>query len=541
MATPKEIFEQLKALVTNLSTRQQLIAGGVIVAAIIGFGLLFYFVNQVTYRPLYSDLNQEDAAEMVAWLKKEGIAYELTHGGSTIQVPEAMVYDIRISLAGAGLPKGKGVGMEVFDQNQMGATDFLQNVQYQRAIQGELERTISRFPQIKGVRVHLAQPKDSLFVSERKDPTASVVLHMQKDQELSQEQVKGIVHLVSAAIPRLKKENVSVVDTTGNILFEHKEQVIDPASLTNSQLAYQRRLEDYYKHKIQSMLEDALGPNKAVARVSTEIDFSQEQITEDKFDPDTVAVRSEQKLSETEVLKNDGGIPGVKGGLADKLQGNVNQTGADTVRQKTQNTTNFEITRMQRQVNASLGRLKRISAGVMVDGIYQKEGKEDVYKPRSPEEIAGLEKIVRAAIGYSLERGDDVRVINVPFEVKQAQISAMDKVASVGKDIATPVVNLILALLFIFLVIRPLLKKFVFKEEPKPEISEQAAIEGGVIAGEGVAALTAEEEHKKPEPIAFLPDKKEELRELALPHPERAAALVKIWLRERPETEEAQG
>lgn len=537
MATPKEIYEQLKSLVTNLSTKQQIIAGGVIAAAIIGFGLLFYFVNKVNYRPLYTDLSQEDAAEMVSWLKKEGIPYNLGQGGSAILVPEAKVYDIRIGLAGAGLPKGKGVGMEVFDQNQMGATDFLQNVQYQRAIQGELERTISRFPQIKGVRVHLAQPKDSLFVSERKDPTASVVLQMQKDQELTQEQVKGIVHLVSAAIPRLKKENVSVVDTTGNVLFEHKEQVIDPTSLTNSQLAYQRRLEDYYKHKIQSMLEDALGPNKAVARVSAEIDFSQEQITEDKFDPDTVAVRSEQKLSETEILKNDGGIPGVKGGLADKLQGNTNQAGADTVRQKSQNTTNFEITRLQRQVNASLGRLKRISAGVMVDGTYQKEGKEDAYKPRSPEEIAGLEKIVRAAIGYSAERGDDVRVINVPFESKQAQASAMDKVASVGKDVATPVVNLILALLFIFLVIRPLLKKFVFKEEPAPELAGGLALEGAGVAGEGVAALPSEEAHEKIAPIAFLPDKKEELREIAMPHPERAAALIKIWLRERNETE----
>jgi len=533
MATPTEMLEQLKNLGASLTLSQKIMAAVVAGAVLLGFGIFYVMANQVTYKPLYTDLRPEDASEIVNWLKKENVKYELAAGGSTIRVPEDRLYDIRLSLAGAGLPKQNGVGFEVFDQTNMGVTDFVQNVQYQRAVQGELERTISRFPQIKSVRVHLAQPKDSLFVSERKDPTASVVLQLNKGEELSPAQVKGIVHLVSSAIPKLKKENVAVVDTSGNILYDpaemEKGKGDDPAGLTNAQLVYQKRLEEYYKNKIQTMLEDALGPNKAVARVSTDVDFDSVQINEDKFDPDAVAVRSEQKMSETDVQQDSGGVPGVKGGLADKLQGNVNQQNPAVIKQKKQDTVNYEITRTQRQINAALGKVKRISVGVMVDGSYQQKDKEMVYVPRTPEEIANLEKIVKAAIGYSMERGDEVRVVNVPFHAQAAAPSTVAQMADMGTKALKPITNLILAVLFIFFVIRPLLNRYVLKPQEKEMLQQRMALEEEEML-EGAAGAIA----GKKEAIALEvgPNATEELREMASQYPDRAAALIKIWLRE---------
>lgn len=534
MATPTEMLEQLKGLGSSLTLSQKIVAAVVAGVVLLGFGIFYVMANQVTYKPLYTDLRPEDASEIVSWLKKENIKYELAASGSTIRVPEDRLYDIRLALAGAGLPKQNGVGFEVFDQNNMGVTDFVQNVQYQRAVQGELERTISRFPQIKSVRVHLAQPKDSLFVSERKDSTASVVLELNKGEELSPAQVKGIVHLVSSAIPKLKKENVAVVDTSGNILYDpaemEKTKTDDPAGLTNAQLAYQKRLEEYYKNKIQTMLEDALGPNKAVARVSAEVDFDSVQISEDKFDPDAVAVRSEQKMSETDVQQDSGGVPGVKGGLADKLQGNAGEQSSPVLKQKKQDTINYEISRTQRQINTALGKLKRISVGVMVDGIYQQKDKELVYVARSPEEVANLEKIVKAAIGYSTERGDEVRVVNVPFHAQTAAPSSMAQMVDMGTKALKPIANLILAVLFIFFVIRPLLNRYILKPQEKEVLQQRLALEEEeMLEGEAGAAIGGRREAVA---IEVSPDVTEELRAMASQYPDRAAALIKIWLRE---------
>ncbi len=524
MATPAETLDQLKGLYQNLSSQQKIITGLVLMLVLAGFAALFFFTNRTTYGILYTDLSPESASEVVAWLKQENIPYKLTQGGGTIQVPEGKVYDIRLSLASAGVPKGGGVGFEVFDKGNLGATDFVQHVNYQRAIQGELEKTISQFPQVENVRVHIAQPKESLFVTERREPTASVVLHLKRGQELNETQLKGIAHLVASAVPRLKKENVTIVDTSGDILYEHRENENNLANLTNSQLVYQRRLEEYYKHKIQSMLENVLGPNKAVARVSAEVDFDHIQISEDRFDPDMVAPRSEQKLLETVSDQETGGIPGVKGGLANKLQGNVNQMQTGTVKRREETTTNYEITRIQRQVNGSIGKLKRLSVAVLIDGKYKEENGKLVYVPRSDEELADLRQIVKAAMGYSEERGDDMSVVNVAFTAPPAEKKTMAQYVDMGAKFIKPLVNLIIAILFIFLVLKPLLNRYVLK--PSEELP---------VPAEEIAAAIGEEEIGKLEaPQAFEPgpNVQEELQNLASKYPERAAALIKIWLRE---------
>jgi flagellar M-ring protein FliF len=525
MATPAEVLQQLKRLYADLTTRQKVVAAAVALAVTASFISIFFLTNQVAYRPLYADLSTESAAEIVTWLGNEGIPCRTIQGG-TVQVPEDQVYSVRLALASAGLPRGGGVGFEIFDKTNLGATDFAQQINYQRALQGELERTIGRFPQVESARVHLAQPKESLFVSERREPTASVVLRLKRGEQLDQSQVNGIVHLVSSAVPRLKKENVSVVDTGGKVLNERDGPGNDFASLTSAQLVYQKRLEDYYKQKIQSMLEGALGSDKAVARVSAEIDFDQVQTNEDRFDPDLVAVRSEQKVVETATDQKTGGIPGVKGGLADKIQGNARQEETGLLTQRKQDTTNYEISRVQRQVNGAVGKLQRLSVGVLVDGTYRQDGKDAVYVARTQEEIANLEQIVKAAIGFSVERGDDVSVVNVPFSVERVESGTMSHMVDMSTRFAKPIANLVLALVFIFLVLRPLLNRYVLR----PQTIGRA---GPALTTRGSAALT-EGRHEQEPPIALepLPDLRKQLRDLAGDYPERAAALVKVWLRE---------
>ena len=524
MAKPGDYLAQLKKLYTDLSLRQKVIAGIAAAVVLLGFGAMFFFINAPTYKTLYSDLDQKDAAEVVQWLKKEGVPYKISQGGSTVKVPKDRIYELRLALAGAGLPRSSGVGFELFDKTNLGTTDFVQKVNYQRALQGELEKTIARFPEVKSVRVHIAIPKDSLFVSQKQEPTASVVLELKRGRELSRVQIKAIVHLVACAVPRLHKEDISVVDTTGNVLYEYKSDTGDPLKAqADLRLSYQRRLEEYFKHKIQTMLDDALGAQKAVVRVSALVDFDQVKTSEDKFDPDTAAIRSEQKSEETLKEESLGGVPGVKGALADKLQGNVGEAKSAPVVLKKKETTNYEISRVQRQILGSIGSLKRLSVAVMVDGKYVKEKDKTVYKPRTPEEIAGLEQIVKAAMGFSDERGDEVSVVNVPFSERRVQESVLDRSLDIFSRFVRPIANLVLALIFIFAVLKPLLNRFVLKPPEEIEPVESPALEGAVAEG-GV-----------PAPPAFepVPDVTGELRDLASEYPERAAALIKVWLREK--------
>ncbi len=533
MATPRDYLDQIKAIYSNLELKQRLTVAGVILISFVGFGLLMLYANRVEFVTLYTDLSPKDASSIVSWLKKEGIKYELTQGGTTIKVPKEKVYDIRLALASEGLPKESGVGFEIFDKTSLGATDFVQKINYQRALQGELERTISRYPEVRSVRVHIAEPKEALFVSERREPSASVLLTLKPGESLSQRQLLGIVHLVASSVPRLRKERVTIMDTSGEILVQGDEMRPRAEDLTQAQLDYQRKLETYYKHKIQSMLENALGPQKAIARVSVEVDFSKVDLTEERFDPDLVAVRSEQKSLVREVNEQPGGIPGVKGGLASKLRGNVGQAGQSGTILKQENITNYEITKTQRTVRGPVGRIARISAGVVVDGIYRDENGKLVYKPRSPEEMKKLEAIVKAAVGYNEERGDEVQVVNIPFTAGMgAKPGKMAKAVEVGTKLIRPITNLIIAILFLLFVVRPLLKKYVFAPKEVERLEELAPPEGEALE-EG------EEELEAPPAIEPVPSAQDELRGLASDYPERAAALIKVWLREPVGTEES--
>jgi flagellar M-ring protein FliF len=454
----------------------------VLILSLIGFGSLIYWNSKPENQVLFSNLSTEDAGEMVNKLKEKKILFQLSSNGTSILVARDQVYDTRLALAAEGLPKGGGVGFEVFDRSNLGATDFVQKLNYQRALQGELSRTIRQIKEVEQARVHIVTPKESLFLEDQKKPSASVLIKTRSGMKLDAGQVEGIVHLVASAIEGLDSGNITVVDTSGKILFKRNESTL-LGQMSTHQLEYQRNIEENLKKKAQGMLEEVLGFNKAIARVSADIDFQQVDITEERYDPNSV-VRSEQKNSEkSSMISNaraaSGGkpenlpalkapeekgkaAPEPKARTAESIPLQSNQS------ERQNEVRNYEISRVNKRIKSPVGSVKKISAAVIVDGTYKevadakgKKGRE--YQARSPEEMKSIEAMVKKAIGYDEARGDQVEVINMPFTWSVAEEESKAVAGEWWKEYILisykPLVSLILAVLFILFVVRPLVRR----------------------------------------------------------------------------------
>ncbi|MCX5875885.1 MAG: flagellar basal-body MS-ring/collar protein FliF, partial [Deltaproteobacteria bacterium] len=266
MATPKEILEQIASIAKGLSMTQKIL-GLVVIAVVVG-GLLSLTTGskETSYKVLFSGLNQEDAGEVLTKLKDQRIPYKLSDDGGAILVPATQVYEVRLTLAGEGLPRGGGVGFEIFNQTSFGQTDFVQRLNYQRALQGELARTIRNFQQVIEARVHIATPKESVFIEDEKPPTASISVKLRGREKLNQHEIQSIVNLVASAVPGLTTENITLVDTSGRLLY--RKQGDGEGVLTGNQLEYQIKIEDTLRQKVETMLEEVVGVNRARARVT---------------------------------------------------------------------------------------------------------------------------------------------------------------------------------------------------------------------------------------------------------------------------------
>jgi len=329
------------------------------------------------------------------------------------------MHEIRLEMASKGLPQGGSVGFEVFNNTKLGMTEFVQNVNYQRALQGELSRTINKFKEIESSRVHIVMSPKSLFVDKEEPATASVVLRLRHGRWLSDNQIQGIVHLVASSVPRLKPENVTVVDNSGKMLAGFKDGN-EAGKTSSNQLEFQERLEKSMDNRVKTMLEKALGIDNAIVRVSCLLDFKRREMTEERYFPENKVVRSEQILSETSGGSgiNPRGVPGLRANIAKRKK-----TGKeDTLEyQKEDKTVNYEIGKMTSVISEPTGEIKRISVAVVVDGTYAKlkarGGKQSwKYIPRTPEEMKTLENIVKRAVNFDPNRGDAVEVANIAFE-----------------------------------------------------------------------------------------------------------------------------
>jgi flagellar M-ring protein FliF len=534
MAPAKGIFEKF---VLNFigSTLGQKIAMFVVVAAVIG-GLvsLTKVGSTLQYQVLYSGLTQEDAADVVASLKEARILYQLSAEGATVMVPAGQVYEIRLTLAGEGLPRGGGVGFEIFDKTSLGTTDFVQRLNYQRAMQGELARTIRQFRQVQEARVHIATPKESVFIEDEKQPTASVSLKLRGKEQLSNSEVKAIVHLVASSIPGLSIENVSVVDTSGHLLY--RGQGGKDSFLSDNQLEYQFAVEEKLRRKIETMLEEVVGVNHVRARVNANIEFSRVNYTEENYDPEGQVMRSEQV--ETEGDGGAGGqpqgIPGVKGDLAG-LEGAGGGSSSSGAYQRNNITRNYEISRQTKHVQEATGIIKKLSVAVMVDGTFEevvdKEGKSSLqYKPRTQEEMQFFDKLIKNAIGYSEDREDQVELVNMSFAlvtVPEGEPVKTNQALELAEKFAAPIFYLMLGVVFLLFFVRPFLKTIATMPIQIQKAGRVRAASSGV-GGSEAEFEEEDEDSLQPKKVTD----KEKIYRLAQSDPDRAADLVRRWLRE---------
>jgi len=527
----------------NSSARRGLAIGIVLLASVATFGSLIYWNSAPDYQILFSNLAQEDAGEMVAKLKEKKIPFQLSPSGTSISVPKEAVYEVRLALTAEGLPKGGGVGFEVFDRTSLGVTDFVQKLNYQRAMQGELARTIKQIKEVEQARVHIVTPKESLFVEEQKKPTASVFLKTRAGMSLSALQVEGIVHLVASAIEGLEPNHITVVDTSGRILSKRNDSSI-LGQMTTNQLEYQRNLEEGYKRKIQGMLEEVLGLNKAIARVSADIDFQQIDITEERFDPNGV-VRSEQKNTERSSLNSGTRAvepksektaepPAAKGRALVPLEASPKAPAPTSApfqnnqSERQNEIRNFEISKINKHIRNPVGNIKKLSVAVVIDGNYKESadakggGKTKQFTSRPSEEMKKLENIVKTAMGYDEKRGDQVEVINMPFNFAIMEDETKGVPAGIPwKEYSLlaykPLVSLILAALFIFFVVRPLLKRKGYAPVESPMLPGNSPL---ALAPQGAPGIKGG-------------DMRDQTLQLAQGNPSKTVGIVKTWLNEK--------
>ncbi len=535
MATIQEMGSQVSSAVSGLNMLNKILLIAGLVAIVVGL-VSFTAGTKLEYKVLYSGLNEQDAADVVAALEDGRMNYKLSDGGQAILVPGDKVYDYRLKMAGKGLPRGGGVGFEIFDKTSLGTTDFVQKLNYQRALQGELARTIRSFDQVQEARVHIASPKKSVFIENERPPSASISVRLRGREKLAQHEIRAVVNLVAGAVAGLTTENITMVDTTGRLLYRKTGD--DESMISATQLEYQLKTENKMERKIESMLEEVVGVGRVMAKVSTEIDFTRIQYTEENFDPEGQVVRSEQRSVEQEPRDGEqpSGIPGVKGALATFSESGGGAATSSTFRRDNL-TRNYEISKITRQVQQPTGSIKRLSVAVMVDGTYDREVGEEgattqTYKERTPEEMQFFTKLVKNAIGYNEERLDQVEVVNMAFAVAPEIIEepkVTDRLLGLAERhfSITSLIYLVILVGFLFVILPRILN--LLMSGPMPVRMATGRPGARISAVVGGAPMTPEEE------MSLAPKEmsdKERIYKLAQSDPNRAADLVKRWLRE---------
>lgn len=422
----KAIVNQIGKLYQNLTLKQKIVAAGSI-AVVIGF-LVFLSIYKASqsngydgYSVLFENVAPSDSALIIQQLNSDKVPYKL-YNESTILVPSNKVYQERIAIASLGIPKESKVGFEIFDKQQFGATDEEQRVKYQRALEGELARTIEGLDPIEAATVHIAIPKDSVFTKRQTKPSASVLLNIKYNSKLTGKQISGIKNLIAASVPNLSAENVKLVDQQGTPLGI-EEGVIDD-ELISKQIKYKKDFENSYERKIINVLSPIVGgDNKVVAKVTIDFDFAREDSQSEVYDPNSVA-RSEQNIEEKREGKQPrevGGVPGAVSNIG-PVEG-LDDNKKTELYTKSSATTNYEISKKVTKVLGEFATIKRVSAAVVVDGKYDYKKdengnptKELEYISLPQNELSVINNIVRQAIGYNETRGDEVTVSNFQFK-----------------------------------------------------------------------------------------------------------------------------
>ena len=542
------IFEQVLGFYLRLPFAQKIALP--LLAA--GCMSLIIFVSRWATEPewgvLYSNLSDADASGVVEKLKDEKIGYRLTNDGKTIEItPPRLVHEVRLDMASTGLPKGDQVGYELWNEAKLGISSFGEGVNYIRAIQGELERTILKIDGVAAARIHITTPKRSVFSSRDVLPTASVLVKLKAGKELTKPQVKGIAHLVAGSIERLAPEHVTILDQFGKLLNDTPAEG-DAAGADLTRMQLQRDMENAYSKRIESMLAEILGQGKVVARVTAEMDFNTFEKEEESYDPAGTVMRSEREVNEGESTSTAGGVPGVLSNLSNQpgvlAQPNANAGGNN----KKETIRNYEVSRAVSKVSKNAGDLQRISVAVLVDGQYQEvetgasgpDGlpvKEKRYMPLTAEMMKKVETLVKQAVGYNTARGDVVSVENIKFAVPDEDLAKVLSESEATTKLWTMLdwlPGLLLGLVVMLVVLRPLVRFLVTPTDAEVDLSR--------LLPAGLEELEAELEAERSK-LSSMPEKLqpsvdiEELEGLlsensrmVKENPQQAALLIRYWL-----------
>jgi len=517
MASINNVFDNLK----EMPAGKQFVLLLVIIISIAGSVFFYSWIQKADYQVLFSNLSEEDAGRIVQELQAKNIPYQIGDGGAVL-VASNQVYDVRLQLASEGLPQGGGVGFEIFDNTSFTTSEFVQKLNYRRALEGELSRTISTLTGVEQSRVHLVVPDKTIFAlsASKSDTTAAVFITLANGRKLSSSEVQGIVHLVSSSVEDLGPESITVIDNKGELLTKPSDGGM--MSLSGTQMEYQHNYEKSIMAKVVSILEPVVGKGKVNARVSAEFDFTRSERTEEKYDPEGAVIRSEQKTTEKSSSGTPGsGVPGVASNLPG---GAVGGGSSQEQSQKQDEMINYETSKTVTHVVESPISLERLTVAILIDGILpsQKDSMENAekYVVRSEDSVKGYEDIVKKSIGFADDRGDEISVTVMPFE--QIEVEEIGEVPTDYMSIVLTVlkylVPLIVALLFFLIVLRPLIKSLT---TPVP-----ARRGAPGLAGPGGAAQLEEPLQAKQIPM------EKQVVDWAAGNPKEAAGLVKGWLEE---------
>jgi flagellar M-ring protein FliF len=547
--------EGFTAFVKTLGPARIAAMGAVTIALMGFFAFVILRVTAPQMTTLFTDLTLQDSATIVKDLERQGIAYELKQDGAVILVPKDQVLKVRMKLAESGLPRGGGVGYDIFDKSDtLGATSFVQNINHLRALEGELARSIRSLDRVEMARVHLVLPERPLFSRDKIEPSASIVLKVRG--QLESQQVRAIRHLVASAVNGLKPERVSVIDEAGRLLADGAGG--DPnmgGNVDERQLGFERRL----REQIESIVTSVVGPGRARVQLATEFDLNRITETSDRFDPEGRVVRSTQTREESQSTSEarEGQVS-----VGNELPGAAQQASPNPIpprdqSKKSEEIVNYEISRTTKTEVIEGGRIKRISVGVLVDGIYGKNEKgEAIYEPRAKEELDRIATLVRSAIGFDQKRGDVVEVVNLRFaEQPVPVISEPTGLASwvqfTKDDIMRGVelvVMTLLGLIVVLFVVRPLVQRIIATEQSAaavagPETAALAAGGGGptvvMAPGEPTEIQVSPSQAAKMIDIAQVQGQVhamsiQKVGELASRNPNETVSIIRQWLQDTP-------
>jgi len=498
----------------------------VFLLTIAGIGSMVWWAQTADYQVLYSNLSIEDASSVTDRLKEMKVPYRLESGGTAVLVSAPEVYDLRMQLAADGLPRGGGVGFEIFDETKFGMTQFLQKVNYRRALQGELSRTIRQLSEVSNSRVHISIPEKTIFTDNQEPTKASVVVTLRSKRNLSKRQVQGIIRLVASSVEGLKPDNVAILNSSGELLSAPNDEASGGAAVSSSQVEYLKMVGRNYEQRVKSMLDGMLGSGSSIVKVNTVLDFRRIERTEEKFDPDSAAIKSEQRTVEKSAgTSPSGGIPGVlsnsPGTTTTAAQGSSSSS------QRQNEAIKYELSKVISHIVEPTGMIKRLSIAVMVDGTYKvdDDGKE-TYVPRTPDELQRYENLVKMAIGFNQDRGDKLVLTNIPFQRDYVE-EPLDQGVDYARYLPTvmkyliPMAAMIMAF---FLIFKPMLNSIKKTSLPAPaglprsvaELEGMAAGAAALPGGGQMQALGGQEQ----------------VTDLVKQNPEQAVSVVKEWMNE---------